>query len=360
MTLTILGLVLLALVIIGAIVSAYYESGDVKNQMKMWKIVANALGNPAKFLAVGGSLALLIASLLFSWFVGETMHDRMVAVGWTDISEALVITMQLVGTVSTYLMPLLLMMMYDTTALKRPDFDPNTAKNYEFFTKKSIDPVTKQERKTVKAMPVTFVLGTLLTTATLLYMSYTGSLTSAAATSMVFFTLCAALGVAAIIYCYNAKGATYEEIFAFAMSIIFGAGVYAMDFHWNQLLTFEIPLSNLDPNMATDEFAKAVDKFSRDFSNRTLVTLVMILMDIFASALGLLSGELVWLMKLMRWISYNSAQQNFITTNSQTTGRGNANVNPTINTNVNTNTTPPPPPPPPTGGNTNPPPGATP
>jgi len=357
MTLTILGLILVGLVVIGAIISAYYESGDVKNQMKMWKIVANAMGNPAKFLAVGGSLALLIASLLFSWFVGETMHDRMVSVGWTDISEALVITMQLVGTVSTYLMPLLLMMMYDTTALKRPDFDPNIAKNYAFFIESKIDPITKQERKNIKPLPVVFIVGTLLTIAMFLYMSYTGGLTSAAATSMTFFTICAALGIAAIIYCYNAKGATYEEIFAFAMSIIFGAGIYALDFHWNQLLTFEIPLANLDPNISSDLFARKVNQFSTDFSNRTLITLAMILMDIFASALGLLSGELVWLMKLMRWISYNSAQQNFIGTSAQAanTARGPA---PITNTTPPVNTTPPPPPPP--GGNVNPPPGLTP
>lgn len=358
MTLGIIGIVLVVLVVLGAIVSAYYESGDVKNQMKMWKVVANAMGNPAKFLAVGGSLALLIASIIFSVLVGQTMHARMVQVGWIDISEYLVVTMQLVGTVSTYLMPLLLMMMYDTTALKRPDFDAAKAAEYDFWTVKEKPIGTSPARRRPRLSSIGLVISTLLTTAVILYSTYTGGLTTAAANSMLFFLVCASLAIAAIMYCYNAKGATYEEIFAFAMSIVFGAGVYALDFHWNQLLTFEIPLSQLDPNMSSELFAQKVTEFQRNFGNRTFITLMMILMDIFASALGLLSGELVWLMKLMRWISYNSAQQGFTTTTQQVNQQ--RTVSPVVSP-INTTPPPPPPPPPvpPTGGGTNPPPGTT-
>ncbi len=320
-----IGLIIFACLLVLSFVASYYEAKQAGNQVKMWTVITHALNTVPKAIVIGAPMALLVGSILFSISVAHTLHARMETADWIDISESILVTMQVMGTVSVFLVPVFLMMMFDTSALKRVDFVDASANTYSF----------KQTGLVITSISVLLLL-------ILIGLTFAGQFSSATLVSGSFFTISIAASIAAIIYCYNAKGSTYEEIFAFSMSIIFGVGVYALDLYWNRVLTMDVPLQNLDVTVLTpNEFATLMQKHEMNYFNRSAVTILCILIDLLASALGLITGEIVWLMKFLRYTAYSAVRQGFTTIDQQT------RVQPQNRTTPPTppiNTNPPPPP----------------
>lgn len=282
-TFLILGAVILFIVVVTAVAMAVKETKSQKSAIEVWEIASRSLSNPLKMFALASSLLLLIASLSLSAALAETLHLRMQEHNMVDISYFMLLVIQVVGTIGAYLAPLFLIMMWDDT-LVRPTFDSKEADKIDL----------RKFYITVAGM-----IGAIITAVWV--GAYLGYVSSAAVMSGSFFVITVGVSAICIVYCYIKRGSNYEEIFAFATSIFVASAVYALDFHWNELLTYSLPISKLDPMMDEMLFAERVNAASIDFSNRTFATLVMIIIDIFASAIGLVTGDLKGLYFALRF-----------------------------------------------------------
>ena len=290
----IVGIVILAVIMAIAVMIAVYEHKPGVSPMKVWEIAATALANPLKMLALSISFILFLMSVLMSIAVSDSLHLRMTMTGWSDVNISILYILQITGTLATFLMPLFLLAMLDVSAIRRSDFVEEKGKAYSF----------KVPGITIGTVGLGLV--TLLNV-----LSYMDQITTSVAVSGSFLIICLTAGIASIIYSYNARGATYEEIFAFSMTLVTGVVVYSLDFHWNSLLTYSIPISKLDPDMDPLEFARKVEGFAIDQDNRNFITIAMIIIDLLAAAIGLITQELKNLLKAIVFRTYTNTQMEF-------------------------------------------------
>lgn len=290
-----------------------------RNEITMWRLVIDAFNMPTKALTQGSQYFALVITFAVSTAVATTLHERMEDAGdaWKDISLLINLAIQYLGTIAVYLIPMLAGLILDDRN-RREGFTPTAAAAYQF-------------RNTG--------IGIAVTTALIVIGLIVGNIFDAVSTAMMtsasFFTVSMLGALAFIIYGYNKRGASPVEVMTFALAVIFGAGVYAVDFHWNQQLTIEVPLGALDLDTMTDaQITQAVNDANQAFTNRTLITLLLILLDLFAASLALLSGEIMWLVRLQQAIA-NTRIREDINTNAKVSG-----VKGVVNNN-NTNTTPP-------------------
>jgi hypothetical protein len=282
-TFLIMGVVILIIVMIVSVILAIKESKKGGEAITVWTIVSRALSNPLKLFALAASLILLGASLTLSATLADTLHLRMQEYNMVDINYTMLLIIQIVGTLGAYLAPLFLMMMWDDT-LVRPTYDAKAAA------------LIKLDKFNYGVLGVTVLTIILLGVGN--YFEYVNTAATVAGSCFL-----AVLGVSiiSIVYCFIKRGANYEEIFAFMSSVMIAGAVYILDFHWNELLTYSLAISDLDINMDEMEYAKAVNMARINLDNRTFSTLAMIGVDIFASAIGLVTGDLKAVLQALRF-----------------------------------------------------------
>ena len=313
----------------------WFSHKEGRNEVTMWRMLVDAFNMPTKALTQGSQYLFLVLTLAISTSVGMSMHERMLDAGdaWKDIPLSLNLAIQYLGTIAVYLIPMLAGLILD---------DRNRR---EGWIKPVIDP-NRPNKNSFRNTGIGFAVFTALVVTGLSVGNYFDVVSTAMMTSMNFFVICMSTALAFTMYGYTYRGASNIEVLSFILAVIFGAGVYALDFHWNQQLTIEIPLSLLDLDKMTDaQITTAVNDANQAFTNRTLITLVLILLDLFSASLALLSGEILWFVRLQQGIAnaritddakknvnVNRTNVNTTTTNNNTntnTGGGGGTVNPT-------------------------------
>lgn len=312
-------------VLLLSLIWVWFSHREGRNEITMWRLLVDAFNMPTKAITQGSQYFFLVLTIAISAAVAMTMHERMLDAGpaWQDISLLINLAIQFLGTLAVYLIPMLAGLILDNRN-RREGWKLEDADKFNF-----------------KPIGIVFGITTALAVTGLVVGNHMDVVSTAMMTSMSFFVICMLGAIAFTIYGYGKKGASPVEVMTFILAVIFGAGVYAVDFHWNQQLTIEIPLAALDLDKMSDaQITQAVNEANQAFTNRTLITLLLILLDVFSASLALLSGEILWFVRLTQGIA-NSRISEDARKNMRTGG-------------TTSPPPPPPPPPPPGGGSVNP------
>lgn len=304
----IVGLVLAIILITASLYMAYTETVSMDRGIMVWEVAHRFFANIPKILSLMSSLMILTVSVVLSVFIAQSLYVRMVEFNMSDISEGMLIAAQVAATIAGFLAPQYLMSMWDTS-LTRDNFVEAEANKINF-----------------NKIGIPILAVTTLIVFSLVGSSIAGYVSTAFMVTVSFFVFMIGLSILAILYCYIKRGATTEEVFAFAITIGFATLVYGIDFHWNELLAYTLPLQSLSPDLSDEEFAKAVFKFENDLLNRSVMTLILLMLDFLASTIELMTGGLKSLSQAMRiatMVSFNQEVNNINRRSGTGSGSGN-------------------------------------
>ena len=335
-----IGLGLAAAVLILSIAWSYVTHTGKRNETAAWMILTEAFNLPTKLIISGPTFFLLIITILLSMAVADGLHERMELAGWgQDIPYVVNMGLQMLGTLAFYLIPVMIALVLDSS-MPRPGWIKPDVNAADATTANKAKLYTKQANK---------VLYSILGSGSLIAIGLiaAGSLdiiSSAFAVSGTFFLLCFFTAVYIAVYGYYYAGSTYIEVMVLLLAVIVGIGVYSLDFYWNRLLTVDFVLNNLDyDNLSDLEINKAMQMAYQDYSNRTLLNIVLIIVDLFAAGWSLLNKEQLWFIRLTQVLAQEKigrakmAESDRLNPNANTNRSNNTNNNLVNNSTNNSN-----------------------
>jgi len=293
------GLLLALGVLLASMAWSYYTHTGNRNETTIWRILVDGFNTPTKLIVAGPTYFLLVVTIVISMAVADGLHERIELAEWdTDIPYVVNIAMQMLGTLAFYLIPLMVALVLDSTLPRIGWVKPNVNSSDPVVKEVSIKYIKQGQKSQAIVGAITVAL-----VATIIALSSMNIISGAFAVSGVFFIICFMAAIYVSITGYYFSGTTYIEIMVLLLAVIVGIGVYSLDFYWNKLLTVDFVLNNLDyDNLSDLELNKQVQKSYQDYANRTLINVILIIIDLFAAAWSLLNKEQLWFVRMQQRI----------------------------------------------------------
>jgi hypothetical protein len=328
-------------VLIVSIMWSYYTHTGTRNETTIWKIIVDAFNLPTKLIIAGPTYFLLIATIALSYAVADGLHDRMERAGWDDIPWIVNICIQMLGTVAFYLIPVMVALVLDKS-LPRPGWSAPNVNSSDAAIASKAKKYVKEASTVQKSVAGIGIASVVL----VIVLGYLDIVNVALSVSSAFFFICLTAAILVSVTGYYYSGSSHVEIMVLMLATIVGIGVYSLDFYWNRQLTVDFTLNNLDFANLTDlEISKEMQKAHQDFANRTMLNIVLIIVDLFAAAWSLLSNEHIWFLRMQKQL----AAANITAATAAATTRFNPK-GPVNTSTAGGGSVTPPPPNPPTGG----------